>query len=45
MWMIKQCSCGCNDFEQEPDDNVIVCAECGCKAKFVHYNEKDGDSK
>lgn len=45
MWVAKQCKCGSNEFEQETDDDVFRCAECGRLAKIIlcssTYDEYD----
>ena len=39
MYMIRQCECGCNQFEKEPDDDVMRCAECWKRAVYEYIPE------
>lgn len=39
MLLAKQCICGSTEFEKEPDDNVLRCAECCRLARLVLVNE------
>lgn len=41
MWVVKQCTCGSITFADEPDDNVLICTECGCKARFQYIKESE----
>ena len=45
MWILKQCTCGSKEFEHEPDDDVIVCAECGCKARYEFIKESEAQGE
>lgn len=38
MWVVKQCTCGSNEFET--DDDTTRCAECGRLAHFAYIPEK-----
>lgn len=43
MLVLKQCTCGSREFEQEPDDCVLRCAECGSLAMFEFIKDSEDE--